>query len=183
MSFIASRSFARATTRNLVAKAGPRAPLQSSRLLQHQAKSATSLLPSTSRLTSARCFSTTPAAMVHAEKGDAFAAPAPAAQYDQEIVDMASYIHNYKIDSDLAVSCNCIFETRPRTTLTFTFRSTLLVSSSLTLSAAVLRPSSSLTAQSSSVPSSRAPQSPMAQKFSALPTSLTPSVVPSTLVP
>ena len=43
--------------------------------------------------------------MVQAEKGDAFAAPAPAAEYDQEIVDMASYIHNYKIDSDLAVSC------------------------------------------------------------------------------
>lgn len=41
--------------------------------------------------------------MVQAEKGDAFAAPAPAAEYDQEIVDMASYIHNYKIDSDLAI--------------------------------------------------------------------------------
>jgi hypothetical protein len=30
--------------------------------------------------------------------------PAKAAEYDQEIKDMADYIHNYKIDSDLAVS-------------------------------------------------------------------------------
>lgn len=44
--------------------------------------------------------------MVQASAGDAFASPAPAAQYDQEIVDMASYIHNYKIDSELAVSSN-----------------------------------------------------------------------------
>lgn len=42
--------------------------------------------------------------MVQASAGDAFASPAPPAEYDQEIVDMASYIHNYKIDSDLAVS-------------------------------------------------------------------------------
>jgi len=41
--------------------------------------------------------------MVQASAGDAFASPAPAAEYDQEIVDMASYIHNYKIDSELAV--------------------------------------------------------------------------------
>jgi 2-methylcitrate dehydratase len=27
-------------------------------------------------------------------------------QYDPEINDMASYVHNYKIDSDLAVSLN-----------------------------------------------------------------------------
>jgi hypothetical protein len=30
--------------------------------------------------------------------------PAKPAEYDQEIKDMADYIHNYKIDSDLAVS-------------------------------------------------------------------------------
>ncbi|KAK4984686.1 ATP-binding cassette transporter CGR1 [Elasticomyces elasticus] len=35
-------------------------------------------------------------------KSDAMASPAPAKEYDHEIVDMASYIHNYKIDSDLA---------------------------------------------------------------------------------
>lgn len=41
--------------------------------------------------------------MVQASAGDAFAAPAPPAEFDREIVDMASYIHNYKIDSELAV--------------------------------------------------------------------------------
>lgn len=30
--------------------------------------------------------------------------PAKAPEYDPEIKDMASYIHNYKIDSELAVS-------------------------------------------------------------------------------
>lgn len=36
-----------------------------------------------------------------------FSAPVAAAgvrEYDPEIKDMASYVHNYKIDSDLAVS-------------------------------------------------------------------------------
>lgn len=37
-------------------------------------------------------------------KSDAVASPAPAKEFDNEIVDMASYIHNYKVDSDLAVS-------------------------------------------------------------------------------
>lgn len=37
-------------------------------------------------------------------KSDAVASPAKPAEFDKEIVDMASYIHNYKIDSDLAVS-------------------------------------------------------------------------------
>ncbi|OQO06922.1 2-methylcitrate dehydratase, mitochondrial [Cryoendolithus antarcticus] len=36
-------------------------------------------------------------------KSDAMATPKKAAEYDKEIVDMASYIHNYKIDSDLAI--------------------------------------------------------------------------------
>ncbi|KAJ9631807.1 ATP-binding cassette transporter CGR1 [Taxawa tesnikishii (nom. ined.)] len=36
-------------------------------------------------------------------KSDAMAAPAPAKDFDNEIVDMANYIHNYKIDSDLAL--------------------------------------------------------------------------------
>ena len=35
---------------------------------------------------------------------DGQSAPAPAKDFDKEIVDMASYIHNYKVDSDLAVS-------------------------------------------------------------------------------
>lgn len=36
-------------------------------------------------------------------KRDAMAAPAPPAEFDKEIVDMADYACNYKIDSDLAV--------------------------------------------------------------------------------
>lgn len=32
------------------------------------------------------------------------AAPAGPKEFDPELVDMASYIHNYKIDSELAVS-------------------------------------------------------------------------------
>lgn len=40
-------------------------------------------------------------------KSDAMAAPASAREFDQEIVDMASYIHQYKVDSDLAVSTAC----------------------------------------------------------------------------
>lgn len=104
MSFIASRSVARAASRS-IARAGPRAPLCSSRLAQHHAlKSSSSLLQQ--RLNTARTFSTT---MVQASAGDAFASPAPPAQYDQEIVDMASYIHNYNIDSELAVRCDDFF--------------------------------------------------------------------------
>lgn len=34
---------------------------------------------------------------------DAIASPAPAAEFDREITDMASYIHNYKVTSELAV--------------------------------------------------------------------------------
>lgn len=32
------------------------------------------------------------------------ASPAKPAEFDHEIVDMANYVKNYKIDSDLAVS-------------------------------------------------------------------------------
>jgi 2-methylcitrate dehydratase len=101
MSAIASRSFARAAARSTIV----RAPLRSSNRLvaQQAAKSSFSSNLSFSRHNTARAFSTT---MVQASAGDAFASPAPAAEYDQEIVDMASYIHNYKIDSDLAVSCH-----------------------------------------------------------------------------
>ena len=51
-----------------------------------------------SRNTMAASFSTVPA-----RKGDAVASPAAPRDYDPEIVDMASYIHNYNVDSDLAV--------------------------------------------------------------------------------
>jgi 2-methylcitrate dehydratase len=47
----------------------------------------------------AASFSTVPA-----RKGDAVASPAASRDFDPEIVDMANYIHNYNIDSDLAVS-------------------------------------------------------------------------------
>lgn len=36
-------------------------------------------------------------------KSGAHAAPAPPQEFDKEIVDMADYVSNYKIDSDLAV--------------------------------------------------------------------------------
>jgi len=98
MSAIARRSFARAAA----ARSTVRAPLRSSStLLAHHSRPATSSSSFSSfRHNTARTFSTT---MVQASAGDAFASPAPAAEYDQEIVDMASYIHNYKIDSELAV--------------------------------------------------------------------------------
>lgn len=35
---------------------------------------------------------------------NATAVPAPAKEYDHEIVDMAKYVHHYNIDSDVAVS-------------------------------------------------------------------------------
>jgi 2-methylcitrate dehydratase len=38
-------------------------------------------------------------------KSDAAAAPAAPQEFDKEIVDMADYASNYKVDSDLAVSC------------------------------------------------------------------------------
>jgi 2-methylcitrate dehydratase len=44
-------------------------------------------------------FSTMPA--LH---GDAIASPSSPNEFDNEIVDVASYVHNYKIDSDVAVS-------------------------------------------------------------------------------
>jgi len=47
---------------------------------------------------SARAFS---ASMI--PKSDAHAAPAPPQEFDKEIVDMADYASNYKINSDLAV--------------------------------------------------------------------------------
>lgn len=98
MSAIARRSFARAAA--AAPRSVVRAPLRTSSTLlaQHSAKTSSF---SSLRHNTARAFSTT---MVQASAGDAFASPAPAAQYDQEIVDMASYIHNYKIDSELAVS-------------------------------------------------------------------------------
>lgn len=39
-------------------------------------------------------------------------------EYDPEIKDMASYVHNYKIDSDLAVSSTRLVYTGPLNVLT-----------------------------------------------------------------
>lgn len=44
-------------------------------------------------------FSTMP--VLH---GDAIASPASPNEFDKEIADVANYVHNYKIDSDVAVS-------------------------------------------------------------------------------
>lgn len=99
MSAIASRTLARTT------RSASRAPLcLSSRLarpssLITSSRSSTQTLPSTVSNTAARSFMAS-----HIPKSDAQAAPAPAQQYDNEIVDMAKYAHGYKVDSDLAVS-------------------------------------------------------------------------------
>jgi len=61
------------------------------------------------------------------------AEPRPeAAQYDQEIVDMADYIHNYQVKSDLAVRIRVRHFTGRQQMLTARPRSTLPVSSSST---------------------------------------------------
>lgn len=43
-------------------------------------------------------------------RDNATAVPAAARDFDKEISDMASYVHQYKVDSDLAVSfgANCV---------------------------------------------------------------------------
>jgi len=50
---------------------------------------------------------------LNAATGVAGAAVGGGREYDPEIKDTASYVHNYKIDSDLAVSytCHLIFQT------------------------------------------------------------------------
>lgn len=54
---------------------------------------------STSRPTTTAKFSTMPTL-----RDNATAVPAGANKFDPEIVDVAKYVHNYKIDSALAVS-------------------------------------------------------------------------------
>ncbi|EME89627.1 uncharacterized protein MYCFIDRAFT_57025 [Pseudocercospora fijiensis CIRAD86] len=93
MSSIAARSLLRTTTRSL--SRSSKAPLcTSSRLAQTGLKAARS--PFT-QLQSARAFSTTMAPQSGAPP------PGKAPEYDPEIKDMADYIHNYKITSDLAI--------------------------------------------------------------------------------
>ena len=93
MSSIAARSLLRTTTRSL--SRSSKAPLcSSSRLVQTPLKASRSPI---AQLQSARAFSTTMAPQSGAPP------PGKAPEYDPEIKDMADYIHNYKIDSDLAV--------------------------------------------------------------------------------
>lgn len=42
----------------------------------------------------------------HTPQSGAAAAPKPPQEFDPEIVDMAKYAYNYKVDSDLAVRLN-----------------------------------------------------------------------------
>lgn len=63
---------------------------------------ATGRFAPTSRLTQIR--STAPFSTTMIPRSDAVATPAAPKEFDNEIVDMASYVHNYKIDSELAVS-------------------------------------------------------------------------------
>lgn len=92
MSSLAARSLARNVVRQ------SRAPLCSSaRLSQKSSAFAQRTLQQAQRNTP-RAFSTT---MI--PKSDAMAVPAPPAEFDKEIVDMARYASNYKVDSELAV--------------------------------------------------------------------------------
>ena len=58
----------------------------------------------------ARALSTMAARQSGADHG---AAPAAKEAYDPEILDIASYVHNYRIDSELAVRNTPVRPTRP----------------------------------------------------------------------
>jgi hypothetical protein len=94
MSSPLSRTFLRTCSRNIV---GQRSLLRNTARLTSRA----SIARTTLSIRSAAAFSTT-----MKPNSDAIASPAPAAEFDREITDMASYIHNYKVDSELAV-CFC----------------------------------------------------------------------------
>lgn len=119
----------------------------------------------------------------------ALRAERPASAYDPEIADVANYVHNYNIDSDLAVRLEYHPRThareprvRPRDTDT-PASMTLLATSCSTPSAAVSAPSSSLNVPRSSAPRSPAPRSPMACVCRAPTMSWTRSTAPSTSAP
>jgi hypothetical protein len=106
-------------------------------------------------------FSTKPALMSSAPP------PSGPREYDPEIKDMASYIHNYKIDSDLAVHSHVISIISSVLNL---FSSTLPASSSWTPWAAASRLSVSKNAPSSSGLSSKVQLFPMARECQGRPT-------------
>lgn len=99
MSSPLSRTFLRTCSRNIV---GQRSLLRNTARIVSRA----SIAPTSFSIRSAAAFSTT-----MKPNSDAFASPAPAAEFDREITDMASYIHNYKVTSELAV-CHLLLLTR-----------------------------------------------------------------------
>ena len=183
------------------------AGLQSAFRLQNSSSTSTSALPNT-RTSS---FST----MASLQSAAPGVTPMPAHHkgYDPEITDIADYVLNKNIDSDLAVSLLSPLPPLPAIRLkkpqsqkshemklaihrtkypkmhntnmltTNVYSSTLPDGSSLTLSAAVLRASASRSAPSSLVLPSQAPLSPTAPRSPVPPTSSTPSMPPSTLAP
>lgn len=93
-------------------------------------------------------------------------------EYDPEIKDIASYIHNTPIDSELAVCSSDLSALHKLTSIVHS--STLHDGSSSTPSAAVSRVSNSSNAGTSSDPSSPVPSSPTVPKFPEQTTSSTP---------
>lgn len=116
------------------------------------------------------------------------AKPSEGVGYDPEIKDIANYIHNYKIDSELAVSFPQRLHSYParpaaNRTTTNQLSSTPRASFSSIRSVVVWRACASKNAQSFSAPLSPGPPCPTAPRSLARPSSLTPSMVPSTLAP
>ena len=102
-------------------------------------------------------------------------------EFDPEIKDMASYIHSYKVDSDLAVSEH--LQSMPSMSiLTIPSMKPLATYSSIRLAAA-LKPSDLKNAPSSSAPLSPARSYRTVQGYLAHHTYLIPSTEHSTLVP
>ena len=114
-------------------------------------------------------------------KSAVVAEPKAEKDYDPEIVDMAKYIHNYDIKSDLAVSrqlCGSLSTTSHLSDNSLanycsSISSTPPASSSSTPSAAASKPSNSPNAPNSSAPSCQVPPSPMVPAYPAHPTSST----------
>ncbi|KAH0364558.1 putative 2-methylcitrate dehydratase, partial [Aureobasidium melanogenum] len=91
MSSPLGRTLLRTCSRNIV---GQRSLLRNTARIASRA----SIAPTSFSIRSAAAFSTT-----MKPNSDAVASPAPAAEFDREITDMASYIHNYKVTSELAI--------------------------------------------------------------------------------
>ncbi|RMY23527.1 hypothetical protein D0867_01994 [Hortaea werneckii] len=103
MSALASRTLARRSTTSsqAIRQSSTKAPLcLSSRVAHHpqgQTFASRITTPSTLRQ-GARAFMAS-----HTTQSGAAAAPKPPQEFDPEIVDMAKYAYNYKVDSDLAI--------------------------------------------------------------------------------